>query len=159
MSDYDIEIDDELAGSEASLYSDNDDLLEIDAAADSKRTTRKKKLKSGAAVDTPGRPFQMKKPRVEPEVKTSSKAASGRAGTSSKAAAAAAGQDNTETTSNITRQENQPQLLHSARTKVDRICEYALVLMHCILYKINYYDRKTHFDKYIKYNIIVYVGS
>lgn len=42
-------------------------------------------------------------------------------------------------------------------TKIDRICEYALVLMHCVLYKINYYDRRTHFEKSIKYDIIVYV--
>lgn len=42
-------------------------------------------------------------------------------------------------------------------TKIDRICEFTLVLMHCILYKINYYNRKTHFDKAIKYDIIIYV--
>lgn len=42
--------------------------------------------------------------------------------------------------------------------KIDRVCEYALVLMHCILYKINYYNRKTHFDKSIKYDIVVYVS-
>lgn len=42
-------------------------------------------------------------------------------------------------------------------TKIDRICEFAHVLMHCLLYKINYYDRKTHFNKALKYDIIVYV--
>ena len=42
--------------------------------------------------------------------------------------------------------------------KIDRICDYAQVLMHCLLFKINYYNKKTHFDKYIKYNMIVYVG-
>ena len=41
--------------------------------------------------------------------------------------------------------------------KIDRFCEFTLVLMHCILYKINYYNKKTHFDKYLKYNIVVYV--
>lgn len=41
--------------------------------------------------------------------------------------------------------------------KIDRLCEFAHVLMHCVLYKINYYNRKTHFDKAIKYDIIVYV--
>ena len=41
--------------------------------------------------------------------------------------------------------------------KIDRLCEFAHVLMHCILYKINYYNKKTHFDKFLKYNIIVYV--
>lgn len=41
-------------------------------------------------------------------------------------------------------------------SRIDRICDYAQVLMHCLLYKINYYNKKTHFDKYIKYNIIVY---
>lgn len=48
--------------------------------------------------------------------------------------------------------------LSEMSTQIDRICEYTLVLMHCILYKINYYNRKTHFDKYIKYNIVVYVS-
>lgn len=43
-------------------------------------------------------------------------------------------------------------------SRIDRICDYAQVLMHCLLYKINYYNKKTHFDKYIKYNIIVYVS-
>ena len=42
--------------------------------------------------------------------------------------------------------------------KIDKICDYAQVLMHCLLFKINYYNKKTHFDKYIKYNMIVYVG-
>jgi len=42
--------------------------------------------------------------------------------------------------------------------KLDRLCEFAHVLMHCILYKINYYNKKTHFDKFLKYNIIVYVS-
>jgi hypothetical protein len=41
--------------------------------------------------------------------------------------------------------------------KLDRFCEFTLVMMHCILYKINYYNKKTHFDKYLKYNIVVYV--
>ena len=41
--------------------------------------------------------------------------------------------------------------------KIDRLCEFTHVLMHCILYKINYYNKKTHFDKFLKYNIIVYV--
>ncbi|CAF1028217.1 unnamed protein product, partial [Brachionus calyciflorus] len=40
--------------------------------------------------------------------------------------------------------------------KIDALCEYTHVLMHCILYKINYYNKKTHFDKVLKYNIIVY---
>jgi hypothetical protein len=43
--------------------------------------------------------------------------------------------------------------------KIDRLCEFVHVLMHCILYKINYYNKKTHFDKFLKYNIIVYVSS
>lgn len=43
--------------------------------------------------------------------------------------------------------------------RIDRICEFAQVLMHCLLYKINYYDKKKHFEKYIKYNIIVYVNK
>ena len=42
--------------------------------------------------------------------------------------------------------------------KIDRICEYAEVLMHCILFKTNFYNKKTHFDKCLKYNIIVYVN-
>lgn len=41
--------------------------------------------------------------------------------------------------------------------RIDRISEFAQVLMHCLLYKINYYNKKTHFEKFIKYNIIVYV--
>ena len=41
--------------------------------------------------------------------------------------------------------------------RIDSLCEYAHVLMHCVLYKINYYNKKTHFDKLLKYNIIVYV--
>jgi hypothetical protein len=41
--------------------------------------------------------------------------------------------------------------------RIDRVCEYAECLMHCILFKINYYNKKTHFDKAVKYNIIVYV--
>jgi len=45
----------------------------------------------------------------------------------------------------------------SIANRIDRICEYAQVLMHCLLYKINYYDKKAHFNKYIKYNIVVYV--
>jgi hypothetical protein len=40
---------------------------------------------------------------------------------------------------------------------IDRACEFAECLMHCILFKINYYNKKTHFDKALKYNIIVYV--
>lgn len=43
--------------------------------------------------------------------------------------------------------------------KIDRLCEYAQVLMHCLLYKINYYNKKTHFEKLLKYNIIVYVRN
>jgi len=43
--------------------------------------------------------------------------------------------------------------------RIDQICEYAQVLMHCLLYKTNYYDRKIHFDKYIKYDIVVYVNK
>ena len=41
--------------------------------------------------------------------------------------------------------------------KIDRLCEYAQVLMHCLLFKINYYNKKTHFEKLLKYNTIVYV--
>ncbi len=41
--------------------------------------------------------------------------------------------------------------------RIDRISEFTQVMMHCLLYKINYYNKKTHFEKYIKYNIIVYV--
>jgi hypothetical protein len=41
--------------------------------------------------------------------------------------------------------------------QIDRVCEFAECLMHCILFKINYYNKKTHFDKAVKYNIIVYV--
>ena len=47
----------------------------------------------------------------------------------------------------------------SLASKIDRLCEFAHVLMHCILYKINYYSKKTHFDKFLKYNIIVYVSG
>jgi hypothetical protein len=43
-------------------------------------------------------------------------------------------------------------------SKIDRLCEFVHVLMHCVLYKINYYNKKTHFDKFLKYNIIVYVS-
>lgn len=43
--------------------------------------------------------------------------------------------------------------------KIDRLCEYAQVLMHCLLFKINYYNKKTHFDKLLKYNTIVYVRN
>lgn len=42
-------------------------------------------------------------------------------------------------------------------SRIDSLCEYAHVLMHCVLYKINYYNKKTHFDKLLKYNIVVYV--
>ncbi len=41
--------------------------------------------------------------------------------------------------------------------RIDRLCEYTHVLMHCLLFKINYYNKKTHFEKYLKYNTIVYV--
>lgn len=41
--------------------------------------------------------------------------------------------------------------------KIDRLCEFAQLLMHCLLFKINYYNKKTHFDKLLKYNTIVYV--
>lgn len=40
--------------------------------------------------------------------------------------------------------------------RVDQICEFVHVFLHCLLYKINYYDKKTHFEKLLKYNIIVY---
>ena len=42
--------------------------------------------------------------------------------------------------------------------RIDRICEYAECLMHCILFKINFYNKKTNFEKVIKYNIVVYVS-
>ena len=42
--------------------------------------------------------------------------------------------------------------------RVDQICEFVHVFLHCLLYKINYYDKKTHFEKLLKYNIIVYVS-
>ena len=42
--------------------------------------------------------------------------------------------------------------------KIDRLCEFSLVLMHCILFKINYYN-KIHFEKYLKYSIVVYVSK
>ncbi len=41
--------------------------------------------------------------------------------------------------------------------KIDRVCEFVQVLMHCLLYKMNYYDKRTHFEKMLKYQIIVYV--
>jgi hypothetical protein len=46
----------------------------------------------------------------------------------------------------------------SLASKIDRLCEFAHVLMHCVLYKINYYNKKNHFEKYLKYNIVVYVS-
>lgn len=51
---------------------------------------------------------------------------------------------------------NKKQLLSE---RIDRLCEYAQVLMHCLLFKINYYNKKTHFEKYLKYNTIVYVNE
>jgi hypothetical protein len=42
--------------------------------------------------------------------------------------------------------------------KIDRLCEFSECWMHCVLYKINYYNKKTHFDKYLKYDIVVYVS-
>jgi hypothetical protein len=41
--------------------------------------------------------------------------------------------------------------------QIDMFCEYVHILMHCFLYKLNYYNKKSHFDKLIKYNTIVYV--
>ena len=32
-------------------------------------------------------------------------------------------------------------------TRIDRLCEFVHVLMHCLLFKINYYNKKTHFDR------------
>lgn len=43
--------------------------------------------------------------------------------------------------------------------RVDRLCEFAECLMHCLLFKINYYDKKAHFDKCLKYDVVVYVSS
>ncbi len=51
----------------------------------------------------------------------------------------------------------QPKRPNELNNRIDKICEFAQVLMHCLLFKINYYNKKSHFDKYIKYNMIVYV--
>jgi hypothetical protein len=66
----------------------------------------------------------------------------------------------TETESNKAKKENAEKLAgkQSLAQRIDRICEYAQVLMHCLLFKINYYNKKTHFEKYLKYNTIVYVN-
>jgi hypothetical protein len=46
--------------------------------------------------------------------------------------------------------------MNRRRKGIDILCDFILVLMHCILYKVNYYNRKTDFKRLIKYNIIVY---
>ena len=61
------------------------------------------------------------------------------------------------TSKNVTR--SGVKIADNLMNKIDRLCEFVHVLMHCILYKINYYNKKTHFDKFLKYNIIVYVSS
>ena len=65
----------------------------------------------------------------------------------------------TETESLKRKKENAEILASKQRLAqhIDRICEYTQVLMHCLLFKINYYNKKTHFEKYLKYNTIVYV--
>ena len=50
------------------------------------------------------------------------------------------------------------QIDNGLSNRIDRLCEFVHVLMHCLLFKINYYNKKTHFDKFLKYNIIVYVS-
>lgn len=73
-----------------------------------------------------------------------------------------AGNDETRKKSPKTRPSSSPKQASTAQIvsrRVDRLCEFTECLMHCLLFKINYYDKKAHFDKCLKYDVVVYVSS
>ena len=45
------------------------------------------------------------------------------------------------------------------RKRLDALCDMTLVFLHSVLYKSGYYDKRTHFRKQLKYNIVVYVRT